>query len=108
MKKESEQVHINVPPSTHALLLKACEAEKPQLTLGQIVTKLAYEKYGHLEKPASQPQAEGYMPPKEEIEKSARHFLERYGSREAAVDGVPKGLPRNIRLAIIEAINNLG
>jgi hypothetical protein len=46
--KKADLKCIGVTPQTHELLAKAAEGDPMRPTLGQMVTKLAYEKYGHL------------------------------------------------------------
>jgi hypothetical protein len=126
MKKESEAVTLNVPPSTHALLVKACESETPRLTLGQMVTKLAYDKYGHLDekhrremggsvREGSQGGAEaaraGAVAEESERKKAAADvaagLLKTYdGNKTAALRAILPEIPQDFRREIAEAINN--
>jgi hypothetical protein len=48
MEKMFEKTSVGIPTATRDLLEKAAEGDPMRPTLGQMVTKLAYEKYGHL------------------------------------------------------------
>jgi len=89
MKKEVEVAMVGVPPETRDLLKKASEADPLKLTLGQMVTKLAFAEYGHL---ANVPTAEKSASP--EATQIAEKLLEKGGGdRFQAVRSIPVGHP---------------
>ncbi|MDR2999767.1 MAG: hypothetical protein LBU89_00765 [Fibromonadaceae bacterium] len=108
MKKESEKFVVNIPKDTHDLLNKARTTDVMRLTLGQMVTKLAYKEYGHLV--ANEAAVRERLPhdgPKTPAEDWAEQLLDKHnGSKTNALSDIPKVLPLRLRKEIAEAINN--